>query len=199
MTTPPTNSKMRELQLPISRVKSIMKRADNVESIGGDGLFLVAKAAVINIYYNNESLNRLRQILNVLLIIQELFIHHLTTEAHDHSNKGNNLDYKHLAEAVQSSGAMDFLHEIVPRKITVRKFKELMAREAAEHSSSDESSSDSDSDSQTDSETGSDNDSTKPDHDKDDSSSDVEDNKINGKSEISKSDSDSKTDTDDDN
>lgn len=79
---------------------------------------------------------------NCPLFNQEMLIHHITKEAHKQNSKGNMLEYKHLAEVVQTSEPLEFLREIMPRKITVRQFKELMA--AKEH----DSSSDSDSDSQ---------------------------------------------------
>ncbi|XP_043666831.1 chromatin accessibility complex 16kD protein [Vespula pensylvanica] len=117
-------SKMKELRLPISRVKTIMKSSPYVDTVGQDGLYLVTKAT-------------------------ELFIHYLTEEAHMQNNKGNNLDYKHLAEVVQTNDTLEFLREIMPRKITVRQFKEMMAAKSS-NSSSSESSSDSDSDSESD-------------------------------------------------
>ncbi|KAK2579655.1 hypothetical protein KPH14_011579 [Odynerus spinipes] len=117
-------AKMKELRLPMSRVKTIMKSSPYVDTVGQDGLYLVTKAT-------------------------ELFIHYLTEEAHMQSNKGNNLDYKHLAEVVQTNDTLAFLREIMPRKITVRQFKEMMAAKSP-NSSSSESSSDSDSDSESD-------------------------------------------------
>lgn len=120
--------KPKDLHLPLSRVKTIMKSSPYVETVGQDCLFLVAKAT-------------------------ELFIHHLTSEAHSQGNKGNSLDYKNLAEVIQTSETLEFLREIVPRKITVREFKEMMAKKnpVSSDSSSSESSSDSDSDSESDS------------------------------------------------
>ncbi|KAI4486176.1 hypothetical protein M0802_012507 [Mischocyttarus mexicanus] len=124
MATQNLPSKMKELRLPISRVKTIMKSSPYVDTVGQDGLYLVTKAT-------------------------ELFIHYLTIEAHMQNNKGNNLDYKHLAEVVQTNETLEFLREIIPRKISVRRFKEMMAAKSTS-SSSDESSSDSDSDSESD-------------------------------------------------
>ncbi|XP_046735778.1 chromatin accessibility complex protein 1-like [Diprion similis] len=120
--------KPKDLHLPLSRVKTIMKSSPYVETVGQDCLFLVAKAT-------------------------ELFIHHLTVEAHRQGNKSGSLDYKNLAEVVQTSETLEFLREIVPRKITVREFKEMMAKKnpVSSDSSSSESSSDSDSDSESDS------------------------------------------------
>ncbi|XP_012267634.1 chromatin accessibility complex protein 1 [Athalia rosae] len=120
--------KPKDLHLPLSRVKTIMKSSPYVETVGQDCLFLVAKAT-------------------------ELFIHHLSSEAHSLGKKGHTLDYKNVAEVVQSNETLDFLREIIPRKITVREFKELMAKKnpPSSDSSSSESSSDSDTDSESDS------------------------------------------------
>lgn len=114
-----------------------MKSSPYVETIGQDGLYLVTKAT-------------------------ELFIHYLTEEAHLQNNKGTSLDYKHLAEVVQTNDTLDFLREIMPRKITVRQFKEMMAARNT-HSSSSESSSDSDSDSESDTDSYTDSDDRKDD------------------------------------
>lgn len=113
-----------------------MKSSPYVDTVGQDGLYLVTKAT-------------------------ELFIHYLTEEAHMQSNKGHSLDYKHLAEVVQTNDTLEFLREIMPRKITVRQFKEMMAAKNSSHSSSSESSSDSDSDSESDTDSCSDSDNTK--------------------------------------
>lgn len=45
-TTQASPAKLKELRLPISRVKTIMKSSPYVEAIGQDGLFLVTKATV---------------------------------------------------------------------------------------------------------------------------------------------------------
>ncbi|KAL6255041.1 chromatin accessibility complex protein 1-like [Pogonomyrmex barbatus] len=142
-TSQTSTTRIKELRLPISRVKTIMKSSPSVDTVGQDGLYLVTKAT-------------------------ELFIHYLTEEAHMQSNKGSSLDYKHLAEVVQTNDTLEFLREIMPRKITVRQFKEMMAAKEASHSSSSssssESSSDSDSDSDSDTDSCSDSDDTKGDN-----------------------------------
>ena len=126
---------------------------------------------------------------SAFLLFQELFIHYLTEEAHLQAKKGHNLDYKHLAEVVQTNESLEFLREIMPRKITVRQFKQMMAAKNAG------SSSDSDSDSQSDSSSSSDSDDDNSEND----SSDANENKINGKSESSeKSEASSSSESDDD-
>ncbi|EZA50078.1 Chromatin accessibility complex protein [Ooceraea biroi] len=170
---------MKELRLPISRVKTIMKSSPSVDTVGQDGLYLVTKAT-------------------------EHFIHYLTEEAHTRSNKGSSLDYKHLAEVVQTNDTLEFLREIMPRKITVRQFKEMMAAKNASHSSSSDSSSDSDSDSDSDTGSCSDSDETKAENGNSESGSDEQESdaaKENGAchSASDKSESSVKSDSDDDN
>ncbi|CAD6227521.1 GSCOCG00001204001-RA-CDS [Cotesia congregata] len=175
-----TPQKIRELRLPLARVRTIMKSSPDVESIGQDGLFLVTKAT-------------------------EMFIHYLATEAYTKANQKNALDYKHLADVAQTNETLEFLKEIMPRKITVRQFKELMAAKEATAQSSSSGSSDSDSDSQSDSESGSDSDSKKDDDEDDDNEEDddddhsSEDNKSisNGKNNSKMSGSSSESEHDD--
>ncbi|XP_053611379.1 chromatin accessibility complex 16kD protein [Plodia interpunctella] len=107
----------KDFNLPLSRVKTIMKSSPDVEAVGPEPLYLVTK-------------------------VTELFVTDLAKRAHKYSN-GNMLEYKHIAEVVQSDDTLDFLREIMPKKITVRQFKELMAKKAAKGEDSDETSSDS--------------------------------------------------------
>lgn len=118
-----------------------------------------------------------------------MFVQYLSSEAHEKSNKASSLDYKHLAEVVQTYETLEFLREIMPRKITVRQFKEMMAARNSD------SSSDSDSDSQSDSESNSDSEKVEND-DSSESSNESADNKKNGNDsseESSGSDNDTKT------
>ncbi|CAG4977183.1 unnamed protein product [Parnassius apollo] len=92
----------KDLHLPLSRVKTIMKSSPEVDA--------------------------------------ELFVIDLAKRAYKNT-KGNMLEYKHIAEVVQEDDTLDFLREIMPRKITVRQYKELMARKAARGDRSDDESS----------------------------------------------------------
>ncbi|XP_059480365.1 chromatin accessibility complex protein 1 [Neocloeon triangulifer] len=83
------------LQLPISRIRTIMKSSPDVESIGQDSLFLITKAT-------------------------ELFIQSLAQRAYEDSKRMNNLGYKHVANVVQTEEEYDFLKEILPRKVLVK-------------------------------------------------------------------------------
>lgn len=52
MSTQASSAKMKELRLPISRVKTIMKSSPYVDTVGQDGLYLVTKATVRTKYIN---------------------------------------------------------------------------------------------------------------------------------------------------
>ncbi|KAF9803523.1 hypothetical protein SFRURICE_005825 [Spodoptera frugiperda] len=111
MTTPKSE---KDLHLPLSRVKTIMKSSPDVEAVGAEPLYLVTK-------------------------VTELFVTDLAKRAFKNS-KNTFLEYKHIAEVVQEDDTLDFLREIMPRKITVRQFKEMMAKKAAKNGNSDDSS-----------------------------------------------------------
>lgn len=53
MATQSSVVKIKELRLPISRVKTIMKSSPYVDTIGQDGLYLVTKATVRTGYVLN--------------------------------------------------------------------------------------------------------------------------------------------------
>lgn len=133
--------------------------------------------------------------------LQELFIHYLTEEARKQNNKSSSLDYKHLAEVVQTYDTLEFLKEIMPRKITVRQFKEMMASKNASHSSSSESSSDSDSDSDSDTDSSPDSDETKGENENSSGSERESETKENGTCNLisDKSESSVKSDSEEEN
>lgn len=75
-----------------------------------------------------------------------MFISLLARKAHS-LHQQNNVEYKDLAEIVQTDSRFEFLQQIVPRKITVKEFREIIAKKAndsSELSDSDEESSSSD-------------------------------------------------------
>ncbi|XP_055606536.1 chromatin accessibility complex protein 1 [Uranotaenia lowii] len=86
-------------QLPLSRIRTVMKTSPNIGSISPDALHLVCRAA-------------------------EMFIEHMSKNAYKKGNKS--LDYKHLANYVESLECMEFLGPILPKKITVREYKKVM-------------------------------------------------------------------------
>lgn len=75
-----------------------------------------------------------------------MFIKYLTKESHKlidkkAIDKKGNLTYDELADMVQKNKKLEFLHQIVPRKLTIREIRRLMAKESDDESSSDEESS----------------------------------------------------------
>lgn len=89
----------------------------------------------------------------VVCAAAELFIKQLAKDAYELDNRGI-LTYKNLATYVQSDEKLDFLHNVVPKKITVREYKKIIAEEkvpnfdseGSDESSSDESGSEEESD-----------------------------------------------------
>jgi len=88
-TSSPLRSK--DVLLPLARVKTIMKSSPDVENIGQESLFLITKAT-------------------------ELFIMYLTKLSQRHGDDGE-VTYTDLASVVQKKDSMEFLHDIVPKKI----------------------------------------------------------------------------------
>ena len=109
---------MKELQLPISRVKTIMKSSPDVDAVPQDSLAVVTKAT-------------------------ELFIQELAKEALSNGD-GSKVDFSDIAKVVQTKRNLFFLREIIPRKITVREYKDIMKKEGLDDliSSASESSDD---------------------------------------------------------
>ncbi|XP_018570445.1 chromatin accessibility complex protein 1 [Anoplophora glabripennis] len=93
--------------LPATRISTIMKSSSDVEMVNKESIFLMCRAA-------------------------ELFIKHLATESYNTTGNGKKLDYKNLAQIVHSDDKYEFLRDIMPKKITVREFKRLMAKKQAE-------------------------------------------------------------------
>lgn len=52
----------------------------------------------------------------------------LASEAYKDSRDKKKLDYKNLANVAHENDRLEFLQEIVPKKITVKQYKEMMAR-----------------------------------------------------------------------
>jgi len=88
--------------LPMSRVKIIMKSSPDVDHISPDALFAMTKAT-------------------------ELFVSHLTLEAMEKTKgQARSVDYKSLADVVNTDEIFGFLQEVVPYKITYRDYLKLM-------------------------------------------------------------------------
>lgn len=96
----------------------------------------------------NQKLNTLE--VNIILL-QELFLAELTKRAFSEC-KGYTLDYQNIADVVQSDDKFDFLRQIIPRKITVKQFREIMAKKAQEEKQHESDSEESDEDEEEDEE-----------------------------------------------
>lgn len=84
----------------------------------------------------------------------------LTTEAYKDTTDKKKIEYKNLANVAHKYEHLEFLREIVPKKITVKQYRELMAKKqqnmngSSNASKSESSSSNSDGDSDASSSTG---------------------------------------------
>ncbi|XP_016923704.1 chromatin accessibility complex 16kD protein [Drosophila suzukii] len=113
-----------ETVLPLSRVRVIMKSSMDTELITNEVLFLMTKCT-------------------------ELFVRHLAGKAYVEASRqksSETMEYKHLSQLVNKSKNLEFLLQILPEKIRVHKFQEMLRlnRFAGSDSSSSESGSESD-------------------------------------------------------
>ncbi|CAM1322416.1 CHRAC1 (predicted) [Pycnogonum litorale] len=91
------------LNIPVYRIRTIMKSSPDVENIGQEALFTIARAT-------------------------ELFVEHLAATALLEGHTGNKVDYSDLAEIVHGKQNMEFLHDIVPRKIMARDYWDILKK-----------------------------------------------------------------------
>lgn len=70
----------------------------------------------------------------------EMFVKWLSKEVYEMDTKA--LGYNHLAKFVQDAEKLDFLHQIIPHKITVKDYKKIMAEELEKEKVQDSSGSD---------------------------------------------------------
>ncbi|XP_071099095.1 chromatin accessibility complex protein 1-like [Haliotis cracherodii] len=87
--------------LPLSRVKTIMKSSPDVSSISQEALFITGKAT-------------------------ELFIQALARFSLEQSKDQSLVDYKDLAEIVNTEETLQFLQDIIPRKIKAKEYFQMM-------------------------------------------------------------------------
>lgn len=71
-------------------------------------------------------------------VFKEMFIKHLAISS-EKAAGGKEIEYKHVAEVVNTSERFDFLTEIIPKKITVRQFKKYLAEKKNTRSFSESS------------------------------------------------------------
>lgn len=104
--------------LPVSRVRTIMKSSMDTGQISNEVVFLITKCT-------------------------ELFVQHFAREANKaycSKENGNMLKYEHLSQLVNKSNNMEFLLQIVPQKIRVHEFQELLRVNRSSSSDEDDES-----------------------------------------------------------
>nr|XP_029709857.1 chromatin accessibility complex protein 1-like [Aedes albopictus] len=103
--------------LPMSRIRTVMKTSPSIGHINQDALFLMCRAA-------------------------EMFIEFISKNAY---KKGTQLlNYKHLATYVASEESLEFLVQVLPKKITVAQYKKIMEQKKSKGSDDEDSSSEED-------------------------------------------------------
>ncbi|ESN90139.1 hypothetical protein HELRODRAFT_182743 [Helobdella robusta] len=90
-------------QLPISRIRTIMKSSPEVNSIGNDSLFLIAKAT-------------------------ELFVQNLAQLAYEKSCNKELVDYNDLADIINKKEQLQFLQDIIPKKMKYKDYLEMVKK-----------------------------------------------------------------------
>uniref|UniRef100_A0A182QI48 Transcription factor CBF/NF-Y/archaeal histone domain-containing protein n=1 Tax=Anopheles farauti TaxID=69004 RepID=A0A182QI48_9DIPT len=88
-------------QLPMARIRTVMKTSPDMGNINAEALFLMCRAA-------------------------EMFIEHMAKGAYQKGSK--TLEYKDLARFVESEDNLEFLQQILPNKITVKEYKAMMEK-----------------------------------------------------------------------
>lgn len=92
-------------QLPVARIKTIMKSSPDLPHFSQESVFLVTKAT-------------------------ELFIDYLAVSAYKQENNSKSLTYKGLSKIVEDDEALQFLGDIVPPKVLVKDFLESMKKKS---------------------------------------------------------------------
>ena len=118
-TSSPLRSK--DVLLPLARVKTIMKSSPDVDNIGQESLFLVTKVFKYLFY-----IFIFLPLKFTLYQATELFIMYLTKLSQRHGND-QEVTYTDLASIVQKKDSMEFLHDIVPKKIKYSEYCDLVA------------------------------------------------------------------------
>ncbi|KAG2464963.1 chromatin accessibility complex protein 1 [Polypterus senegalus] len=108
------NAGSRQVSLPISRVKLIMKSSPDVSSINQDALFLTAKAT-------------------------ELFVQYLASYSYKKGTgkEKKTLIYSDLAKAAEESEQFQFLSDILPQKILASEYLALLEEAQTDGGESD--------------------------------------------------------------
>jgi len=103
-----TSSNFRkDTNLPLAKVRTIMKSSPDVENVSQESLFLITKAT-------------------------ELFIIYLTKLSQRNDNNMNEVNYGDLSAVVQRKESMEFLHDIVPKKVKYSEYLKMMENEKSD-------------------------------------------------------------------
>lgn len=120
--------------LPLSRIRVIMKSLPDVNNITPEALLLVTKSTVIILF--NLFLVILSITKHFCFVFQEMFIKYLTEKSKRHIT-GKTMEYKHMVMAVGSEEKLEFMTEVMPKKLTVKEVREQLQNES-DSSQSDE-------------------------------------------------------------
>ncbi|XP_040572187.1 chromatin accessibility complex protein 1 [Lepeophtheirus salmonis] len=104
VTSPSSGSVRKDVSLPMSRVRTIMKSSPDIDNISQESLYLITKAT-------------------------EYFIIYLTKLSQKNGGNLGNVDYDDLSEVVERKNALEFLQDIIPKKIKYSEYLELMKKE----------------------------------------------------------------------
>lgn len=100
------------LQLPVSRIKTIMKSSPELGNVSPESYFLITRAT-------------------------ELFVKYLAKNAYETAGKSKSVEYKALSKLVSTDESLDFLEEIVPFKIKMSDYWAKYGRPAEIHDDDD--------------------------------------------------------------
>jgi len=87
--------------LPMSRIKTIMKSSPEVSTISNESLFLVVKAT-------------------------ELFVEELSKKTLKQSGSKQSVDYNFLADIIDQQETLQFLQDIIPKKIKYKDYLKMV-------------------------------------------------------------------------
>ncbi|XP_032218950.2 chromatin accessibility complex protein 1 [Nematostella vectensis] len=106
-------------QLPLSKIKTIMKSSPDLANISQESLFLIARST-------------------------EVFVNYLAVAALKKEESKKHLSYKALAQLVEDEDALQFLSDIIPPKMLVKDYFEMMKKKESRTEQVEISDSDSD-------------------------------------------------------
>lgn len=129
--------------LPANKIRTIMKSCGDPNALlSKESILVVTKAAVRIV--DNKQYTANANFYVLLFSLQELFIAYLANQTLKYTGGKKELNYNALSDFVQKEEKLEFLHQIVPKKITVKEFREILER-GSDSSDSDVDSSESES------------------------------------------------------